>query len=299
MRRRFSFVPPLALVAMGLAWHGQAHAFCRTTTAAAASQVCTEEGAPLFWRNECRGVRMNSDNLEGDQATVYENTLKVALAQWDRADCPGGGNASLTLDYLGANEKPFGYDDLPDAKNENGVFYRKADWQYPNGNEVALTTVTFRSDTGDILDADIEVNANLNISTERPLPQRGFDLQTVFAHELGHVLGLAHSDDRAATMFATYNPGTIDQGELEDDDRAGLCAIYLPNGARAAAGGDTPADTCDPEAAPLQDPPDEGCGCRIPGVRRGPAELGSLSLAGLFVLACVRRRRSAVGRQRN
>lgn len=285
---RVSTVSPLAALAILLAGAGQAQAYCRTTTAAAATQACTDEGAPLFWRNACRGVRVNTNGVDPSLTGDYENALKVALAQWDRAECPRGGNASLTLELLGATQKPFGYDDAVGASNENGIFYRTDDWQYAGGNEVALTTVTFRSDTGDILDADIEVNANLNISTARPLPTRGFDLQTVFAHELGHVLGLAHSDDRSATMFATYNPGTTDQGDLEDDDRAGLCAIYLPNGTRATAGGiETKADTCDAEASPLQDPVDEGCGCRSSSHR--PVELGAFSLAGLLVLAGVRR----------
>ena len=122
----------------------------------------------------------------------------------------------------------------------------------------------------------------MNISTARPLPERGFDLQTVFAHELGHVLGLAHSEERAATMYATYNPGTTGQGELEADDRAGLCAIYLPDGTRAGAGGSIAADECDPDAEPQLGGKEEGCGCRT---APGAAAPLSLSMLGLLALA--------------
>lgn len=269
-----------------LGWSSHAVAFCRTTIEAAASQSCTDQGAPLFWRNECRGVRMDLSQVDAALRAPYTDTMKVALAQWDRADCPGGGNASISIEYLGETSTDFvGYDVGANASNENAVFFRTDDWAYGDGNQVALTTVTFRSDTGDILDADMEVNSTLYISTERPLPARGFDLQTVFAHELGHVLGLAHSTVRAATMYATYNPGTFDQGLLEDDDRAGLCAIYQPDGTRAGSSGDLEADACDVDAEPLPDPESKGCGCRVAGAPATPGlAFGAPALLALFAL---------------
>ncbi len=49
------------------------------------------------------------------------------------------------------------------------------------------------------------------------------DLLTVAAHEIGHTLGLAHSDDPSALMFPSYGgPHRF----LGDDDIAGVQAIY-------------------------------------------------------------------------
>ncbi len=284
----------VACAASVLGVSSPAHAFCRTTSAAAATQACTDDGAPLFWRNACRGVRANLEPIDKGLHAAYTDTLKIALGQWSEATCPSGGQASISLEYLGETSSSFvGYDSAAGAKNENAVFFRTDNWAYADNNQVALTTVTFRSDTGDILDADIEVNSTLDISAERPLPARGFDLQTVFAHELGHVLGLAHSDERGATMYATYNPGTTAQGELEDDDRAGLCSIYLPNGKRTASGGELSADACDVAAEPLQDPGDEGCGCRVVGTSaRSTGVAGSCVPLGLGMLLVARRRRA-------
>jgi len=51
-------------------------------------------------------------------------------------------------------------------------------------------------------------------------------IRTVAMHEVGHCLGLGHSEVQAAVMWASYsNPKA-----LHADDRAGFCAIYGCNG---------------------------------------------------------------------
>ncbi|MBI5433635.1 MAG: matrixin family metalloprotease [Planctomycetes bacterium] len=60
----------------------------------------------------------------------------------------------------------------------------------------------------------------------------GKDLQGVATHELGHALGLNHSADSNATMYAVVTAGALHWRSLESDDAAGVQAIY---GARSAA----------------------------------------------------------------
>ena len=49
------------------------------------------------------------------------------------------------------------------------------------------------------------------------------DLETVAAHEIGHTLGLAHSDDPNALMFPSYSGP---HRSLDQDDIAGVQSIY-------------------------------------------------------------------------
>lgn len=51
----------------------------------------------------------------------------------------------------------------------------------------------------------------------------GILLLQVAIHEIGHLLGLAHSNDRSAIMFALYAP---DRVNLSQDDIQGITALY-------------------------------------------------------------------------
>jgi uncharacterized protein YcgI (DUF1989 family) len=61
----------------------------------------------------------------------------------------------------------------------------------------------------------------------------GFDVETVALHELGHILGLQHSDVVGSVMFASVSPN-FTKRTLTADDLAGIRQLYpttvLPNG---------------------------------------------------------------------
>jgi hypothetical protein len=127
--------------------------------------------------------------------------------------------------------------------NANIVVIR-ATW---NGDVSALgyTTVTTNKETGEILDADIEINGSAQLSMG-PVPGK-YDLQSIITHEAGHFLGLAHSKTAGATMSSVNVPGVNDLTSLDTDDIAGICAIYPPD--RSATCDPTPIGGFAPECA--------------------------------------------------
>ena len=96
-------------------------------------------------------------------------------------------------------------------------------WKF--GSAIAAhTAVESDSFHGDIRHAVIEIDAHRNWSDAPDLPANAVDLKSVFLHELGHALGLAHSPHDDAVMRAGIKPGQT-RRRLHEDDAAGIVSI--------------------------------------------------------------------------
>jgi matrix metalloproteinase-8 (neutrophil collagenase) len=92
-------------------------------------------------------------------------------------------------------------------------------WDYPR-TALAVTQVWIDGDR--IVEFDLLLQAD---------PPRGWGdgvlqahLPSAILHEVGHALGLGHSEVAGAVMFGAIKPG--EQRGLHDDDREGLLTIY-------------------------------------------------------------------------
>jgi MYXO-CTERM domain-containing protein len=309
----------LALAGASLLSPHAAHAFCRTTTTPipanySPTRGCFTDGLPLFWKGACVGYSANSEASAIVPLEAATTVIDQAFDAWNNLSCPSGATAGIATSNLGpvtCSEVRYN----TNGPNQNVIVFRDVKWPYsdPN-NTLGLTTVTFNADTGEIYDADMEINATGgNLSTSNTVPANGFDLLSVITHEAGHFLGLAHATDAQATMFASYKPGSSSLRSLAADDIAGLCEIYPSSSLRAvaasvSASGTVPADACDPtprhgfasacseNPAPSESTSDSG-GCSVgPGsVSASRSATVGLGLALAAAAASLRRRRRREG----
>jgi uncharacterized protein (TIGR03382 family) len=90
--------------------------------------------------------------------------------------------------------------------------------------------------TGEVLDADVELNAasaTPTIVDSPPCSLGGIstscvanDVQNATTHELGHLLGLDHSPDSASTMYATEPLGETSKRVLDSGSKQFVCDVY-------------------------------------------------------------------------
>jgi hypothetical protein len=113
-------------------------------------------------------------------------------------------------------------------------------WAIQAGAVLGVTCSWFGGSAGGGMAAasefDMQLDPEWNWTTG---PAIQIDLQSVATHEFGHALGLNHSAQSSAVMYASYPSGT-DKRTPTADDIAGITAIY---GASGGAPTNTPTNT--------------------------------------------------------
>jgi hypothetical protein len=283
-----------------------AHAYCRTTTTPVPASYsptrgCFTDGLVLFWRGACVGYSVNSAASAGIPIATATSVVDSAFTTWNHAACGAGEEVGIITSNLGAVDcSEVKYN--PNGPNQNVIVFRDDKWPHSDtNNTLALTTVTFNPDTGEIYDADMEINTHdQRVTLTDPVPPDGYDFASIVTHETGHFLGLAHSGDNRATMFANYTPGATAMRNLTADDVAGVCSVYRPDGTRTVLNGKvTPGPQCDPTprrgfTTACAEPTTKACGGSSSQIASAaPVTSGWVGLVGaLAAMLGLRRKRS-------
>ena len=274
-------------------------------------EFAKEDANPAYeyWPGRCVGFAVSLDGAARVAEDEAVGTVTRGLLRWSRSKCAGGA-PTLEGHYLGRSTC-FKSEFLEKGPNQNVIVFHGT-WPYKSQDgadddlKLGVTTTTSNTLTGEVLDADIEINIGAPTVAFVPegVPNPGdYDLDAIVTHELGHALGLAHSLNQEATMWRSIAPGSIASRDLAPDDEAGFCFLYPPDGTRPRKSRGTP-----PEEPPVSVPATDcdvrpvggfsrSCeapsltGCSLQGSAAGAGLLGGPFAACAAILLLRRRRR--------
>lgn len=157
--------------------------------------------------------------------------IQVGYEAWNQLPC-----SYMRWEYVGRTAD----DAWGSADGSNISSWRESGWDQPS--VVLGITSTITNFQGNIEDADIKYNGQ-DHGWAQFGDAPGFDGRTdigsVSAHEVGHALGLGHSNIAGSTMWPSTGPGDINNRSLGADDIRGACEVY-------PSGGDVPEPGVDP-----------------------------------------------------
>ena len=220
MRR---FITSLVLVSLVLGWVVQNRARAYTL-----QHTDSSAAVRIKWPGRAINVALSS-SLSSPPANVKPGSdvlgaARRALARWAEA----AGVEFVETSSDGLSISPSGGGDgvslitVADTPENRAVFV--------SAERTGRTRIFYDPATGAIAEADVVLNPAAQFSTDGT--PGTYDLEATLTHEVGHVLGLEHSDEAGAAMQprqgtnGLYEQAAVCPRTLSDDDRAGARALY-------------------------------------------------------------------------
>jgi hypothetical protein len=234
----------LLVITWGLALPNSGQAFTRSH----ANQQ--SDSSALFWCTHKIPFVINEKGSR-DAGPEFFEAVKQSFQAWADPECTDlefqyrGTVAShlVGIDYsnLIVVRESFCEQVVPSGdvcRRDGGCKNKYNCWEDSDGI-IALTTTSFNAKTGEIVDADIEMNGAQFVfstvdapfcSTPFPRPANcvATDVRNVMTHEVGHLLGLDHSPYPSATMYWQADNLELNKRSLDSDDILGICFLFPP-----------------------------------------------------------------------
>lgn len=214
-----------------------ARAYCQLTTKSNQPGECVDAGIPLYW--ECSNIDYGVCPRERDDLSFDDilDAIENSFQSWEGVECEDEPLGFEFLRYDDPKECDEHYrlkeDPSHDFSPDENLIVFVEDWDdfgY-DPSAFALTSVWHNKVTGVIVGADMELNETIGrfgICGINPKKCRNVaDIQNVVTHEIGHILGLGHTDEEDAAMFAESKLGDTEKRTPKKDDIEGICNIYL------------------------------------------------------------------------
>jgi len=189
----------------------------------------SEHGHLIRWKQKVVHIAVSKEIRTKMGEKAFESILQ-SFRTWEKAL-----KGKIEFRIIETNEK-----------NRPGLnlIYLSKNWK-EDPNVIAMTYTKHDPHSGKILDSDIALNMkkyrwgilkpgetvvnnktkdrkNNRFEHQKPL----MDLQNTLTHEIGHLLGLGHSDDPDSAMRPSQEEGDTSKRELAQDDKEALKYIY-------------------------------------------------------------------------
>ncbi len=190
------------------------------STAEAWEIKSTNSGTPIRWADGAVAIDLDfSAELYGIHSADAEREARAAFASWGTmlgshlAISFETGDAGLGTGRDGLNVVRWGTD---------------ADDEFVDPVALGTTYLTYKTSTGQILEADIVINGvNYEWTMVEGECSDRYDLQNILAHETGHLLGIAHSvDHNESTMYPSAGMCETKKRALATDDQEAITFLY-------------------------------------------------------------------------
>lgn len=228
-------LPLLTTCLLTLTAASSAHAYVRTQTCdpSGRDRPCGAGQQPqnVYWADPCITYyvhRSGSADFSpgGDISPEVKQAVLDSFEAWNAPGCSG---INMQFGKLTCNTTAGRKESQKVSDKQHVVIWRDDVWILDSAT-LAVTLVNARPLTGEILDADIEINGvdwtwkNLEVETD----ELGVaDIRNVLTHEVGHFIGLDHEEQITdATMFTRAPDGEVKKRDLHQDDITGLCTMY-------------------------------------------------------------------------
>jgi hypothetical protein len=218
----------------------------------------------LFWAvPKITWYQSTAGNPQTKPAGSEFEAVRKSFQSWQTIFSQCG---NLTFEEGGrVTNRDVGYD--PKGENRNVVLFRtkrcadvapstdacwkdaacnnKFDCWDNDGQTIAVTLTTYDERSGIIYDSDIEMNsdgfffttADSGGTCSPPLVTEGCvstDIQNTMTHEIGHLVGLDHTNAQGSTMNPRAPPGEISKRIIDSGSRDFVCTNYAKGSASKA-----------------------------------------------------------------